>query len=71
MVPVEAELTYQLEFSNDKMIGLSAKFVLFRTVVGRNQFTNRFAWIAIHDERNGSLVYPADAIVETKSINAK
>ena len=71
MVPVEAELTYRLEFSNDKMIGLSAKFVLFRTVAGGNQFTNRFAWIAIHDERNGSLVYPADAIVETKSINAK
>lgn len=71
MVPVEAELTYQLVFMDDKMVGLRAKFELFRIVNGGNQFTNRFAWIEIHDEKNGTLVYPADAIVEEISNNAK
>ena len=64
MVPIEAELKYVLVFEGDKMVGLRAHYELFKEVLGGNQFANRFVWFEILDEKNGSLVYPVDAIME-------
>jgi hypothetical protein len=71
MVPIEAELDFDLVFSDNTMVRLNAKYELFREVNGESQFTNRYAWIVINDEKQGSLVYPADAIVESTTIHAK
>ena len=58
MVPIEAQLQYVLVFEEDKMVSLTAQYELFRQIEGGTQFTNRFAWIEIHDERDDALVYP-------------
>ena len=71
MVPIKAELDFDLVFSDNTMVRLHAKFELFRDVNGENQFTNRYAWIVMKDEKQGSLVYPANAIVESTTIHAK
>lgn len=60
MVPEEAKLQYLLVFEGDKMVSLTADYKLFSDGGSGNQFTNRFTWFAIQDEKNGSLVYPAD-----------
>jgi len=71
IVPIKAELDFDLVFSDNTMVRLHAKFELFRDVNGENQFTNRYAWIVMKDEKQGSLVYPANAIVESTTIHAK
>ncbi len=71
MVPIEAELEYVLVFEGDTFIRLRAQFELFKMVDGGQQFTNRFAWFAIEDKKDGSLVYPADATVEDATSNVE
>jgi len=71
MVPIEAEFIFELVFSDNTMVSMHAKFELFRDVNGGSQFTNRYAWLIIHDEEQGSLIYPADAIVEGTTLHAK
>jgi hypothetical protein len=71
MVPIQAELEYVLIFEGDKFVSLRAQFELFKTVNGGQQFTNRFAWFAIEDKKDGSLVYPADATVEDAPSNVE
>lgn len=58
MIPIEAELSYVLQFENNNEVHMVGKFELFRTVDGSSQFTNRFRWIQIVDEEHGDLVYP-------------
>jgi len=71
LVPIEAELEYVLVFEGDKFVSLRAQFELFKTVNGGQQFTNQFAWFAIQDEKDGSLVYPADATMEDAPSNVE
>lgn len=59
MVPIEAELSYILQFEQKKDVHLIAKFNLFITVDEKSQFTNRFSWFRIQDDDLGDLVYPA------------
>ena len=69
MVPVEAELEYVLQFSNEDDVHLTAMFQLFETVNGASEFKNRFVWFRIDDEELGNLVYPANqGTVEQKQI---
>ncbi|HIN09042.1 MAG TPA: DUF4190 domain-containing protein [Phycisphaerales bacterium] len=58
MVPIEAELSYLLQFENGREVHLVGKFTLFRTIDGSSKFTNRFSWIRIEDKELGDLVYP-------------
>jgi len=71
MVPIEAELEYLLQFTNNDAVRLTGKYVLFKSVFGGNEFENRFSWIQIHDEVQGNLVYPADAMKEDSAINVE
>jgi len=59
MVPIEAELSYILQFEQKKDVHLIAKFNLFRTVDEKSQFTNKFSWFRIEDNDLGDLMYPA------------
>ena len=59
MIPIEAELSYVLQFENNNEVQLIGKFELFQTVDGSSQFTNRFRWIRIEDKELGDLIYPA------------
>lgn len=59
MIPIEAELSYVLQFEKNKQVHVTGKFELFRIVDGSWEFTNRFRWIRIKDEELGDLVYPA------------
>jgi hypothetical protein len=65
MVPIEAELSYILQFEQKKDVHLIAKFNLFRTVDEKSQFTNKFSWFRIEDSDLGDLMYPA-TIEESK-----
>ena len=64
-IPLEAELPYALAFSDGKMLKMTAQYELFTSVKGGKKFTNRFAWIRIHDEKEGFLVYPAHAVEDS------
>ncbi len=65
MVPIEAELSYILQFEQKKDVHLIAKFNLFRTVDEKSKFTNKFSWFRIEDSDLGDLMYPA-TIEESK-----
>jgi len=71
MVPVEATLDYQLMFTDEVMVHCTAKYELFRTVEGGTQFTNRFVWLLIEDEKNGPLVYPVDVYERELHLHAE
>ena len=64
LVPIQAELQYLLVFEKDKMVRLTAHYELFQEIDESKQFTNSFAWFAIHDEKDEALVYPAHVMVE-------
>ncbi|MBC8309936.1 MAG: DUF4190 domain-containing protein [Phycisphaerales bacterium] len=64
LVPIQAELQYLLVFEEEKMVRLTAHYDLFQEIDNNKQFTNSFAWFAIHDEKDGALVYPAHVTVE-------
>lgn len=59
MIPIEAELSYILQFENNNEVHVIGKFELFRSVQGTSEFTNKFSWVRIVDEELGDLVYPA------------
>ena len=63
MMPLQADLKYELHFENAPKIIATAKFVLFTKRNDSRQFTNKFAWICIHDEERGDLVYPLQASI--------
>jgi len=63
MVPMEAELSYVLQFERAN-IHLTGKFELFQTVDEGKQFVNRFAWIRFEDEDQGLLIYPVEEGIE-------
>ena len=63
MMPLQADLKYELHFENAPKIIATAKFVLFTKRKDSRQFTNKFAWICIHDEERGDLVYPLQASI--------
>ena len=63
LMPLEADLKYELQFNSVQNIEATAKFVLFDQLESERQFTNKFAWICIHDEKLGNLVYPPDVII--------
>ncbi len=65
MMPLQADLKYELHFSDAPLITVTAKFILFDKVNERRQFTNKFAWICIHDEDRGDLVYPPDTEINS------
>ena len=63
MMPLEANLNYEFTFSNASSVKAEAKFILFKKNDNSRQFTNRFDWFCIYDERLGNLVYPADTVI--------
>ena len=68
MVPIEAELDYILQFTNQKDVRLTAKYVLFETIGDESEYKNKFAWFIIKDEELGNLVYPPNTVIEETSL---
>ncbi|MBC8201244.1 MAG: DUF4190 domain-containing protein [Planctomycetes bacterium] len=64
MMPLQANLKYELHFTDAPEISATAKFVLFDKVDEGRQFTNKFAWICIHDEIRGDLTYPPHVVMD-------
>lgn len=63
LMPLQAILKYELQFIDAPAVLLTGKFVLFDKRNEMRHFTNKFAWICIHDDELGDLVYPPDAEV--------
>jgi hypothetical protein len=63
LMPLQAILKYELQFTNAQSVLLTAKFVLFDKTNDTRQFTNKFEWICIQDAEVGDLVYPPNAEV--------
>lgn len=68
MVPIEAELDYILQFTNQKDVRLTAKYVLFETIGDESEYKNKFAWFLINDEQLGNLVYPPNTVIEETNL---
>jgi hypothetical protein len=69
LMPLQAELKYELQFTAKQNIEATAKFVLFDQRESERQFTNKFAWICIHDEKLGDLIYPSDVIIPVQAVD--
>ena len=63
LMPLQAILKCELQFIDAPAVLLTGKFVLFDKRNEMRRFTNKFAWICIHDDELGYLVYPPDAEV--------
>ena len=63
LMPLQADLRYELKFSKAPKIEATARFVLFSKESSLRQFRNKFAWICIHDEELGDLVYPSGVMI--------